>query len=374
MLRLGRRMSHSVKRAKPKNEQFRMAVPPDIRPLVGKIEWRATLGTIERVATAAKRGELIAFYKNEVLRLHEQLAHKPVEVALALLDRGFERLAVVRGSMDKAISEQLALLASTVIGSWSAADQLGPPQDWNGITIWEAPGDLEPVPSLDTESEREIFRLRVALLEVTGRTDGILYRRLAALLLERRVFMATRFAVSYMTSIDPKLTLDRDNVYEAVATAYLKRLAGHCFTNWPANAEAAIEAILSIPGAAAPAHVNLPQGHDTLVGFDGAQQSAGRRQRIGLARAVDREPFFVPLDESISNLDAAGEAALQRRSRRFDSAAASPSSSLTAPRHCRRSAMLPSCVMEESRRSRRATKFSARSMHPMVQLSHWVRA
>tara|TARA_B100000678_G_scaffold240031_2_gene210617 strand:- start:78 stop:506 length:429 start_codon:yes stop_codon:yes gene_type:complete len=106
------------KTAKIENEQFRMAVPPDIRPLVGKVEWTASLGTTDPVAAAAKRGELIAFYKSEVLRLRGQLANKSVEEALRLLDRGFERLATIRGSMDKAIAQQLALLASTVIDSW----------------------------------------------------------------------------------------------------------------------------------------------------------------------------------------------------------------------------------------------------------------
>lgn len=245
-----------------------MAVPPDIRPLVGKVEWTASLGTTDPVAAAAKRGELIAFYKNEVLRLRGQLAYKPVEDALRLLDRGFERLAVIRGSMDKAIAEQLALLASTVIDSWLPADQLGQPQDWGGMTIiWEAPGDPNPVPSIDTEPEREIFGVRAALLEGTGRTDGILYRRLATLLLERRVFKPIRFAVSYMTSIEPKLKLDRDDVYEAVAAAYLDRLAAHRFTNWPAGAEAAVEAILSIPGAAAPAHVAMPPPQTVATGL-----------------------------------------------------------------------------------------------------------
>ena len=51
-------MSHSVKRAKSKNEQFRMAVPPDIRHLVGKREWTASLGPVNPVTAAAKRGEL----------------------------------------------------------------------------------------------------------------------------------------------------------------------------------------------------------------------------------------------------------------------------------------------------------------------------
>ncbi|GAA4222390.1 hypothetical protein GCM10022253_30780 [Sphingomonas endophytica] len=186
------------------------------------------------------------------------MAHKPVADALALLDRGFERLAIIRGSMDKAIAEQLALLASTVIDSWLPADQLGQPQSWGGMTVWEAAGDPEPVPSIDTEPEREIFRVRAALLEGTGKTDGILYRRLAALLLKRRVFHPIRFAVSYMTLIEPKLKLDRDDVYEAVASAYLDRLAGHHFTSWPARAEAAVKAILSIPGATTPAHVARP--------------------------------------------------------------------------------------------------------------------
>lgn len=235
-----------------------MAVPRDIRHLVGKSEWTASLGTTDPVAAAAMRGELTAFCKNEVLRLRGQLAQKPVNDALRLLDRGFERLATIRGSMDKAIAEQLALLASTVIDSWLPADQLGNPQDWGGMTVWEAPGDPEPVPSIDTEPEREIFRVRAALLEGTGKTDGILYRRLAALLLERRVFKPIRFAVSYMTSIEPKLKLNRDDVYEAVASAYLDRLAGHHFTSWPARAEAALEAILPIPGTLESTHVPMP--------------------------------------------------------------------------------------------------------------------
>jgi hypothetical protein len=64
---------------------------------------------------------------------------------------------------------------------------------------------------------------------------------------QRPVFKPAWFAVSYMTSIEPKLKLDRDDMYEAVAAAYLDRLAGRRFTSWPAGAEAAVEAILAIP-------------------------------------------------------------------------------------------------------------------------------
>ena len=265
---MGRRMSHSVKRAKSKIEQFRMTVPKDLRAVVGLSEWTATLNTTDPLVAAHKRAILVAEHKAEIIRLRESNHRRAALDGVAHLETAFARLAAMRGSLDAAIREQLALLASFTCDSWAGTRENDDLQWWGEFLVRRPEPEPEIVPSLDTEADRARFRLREEILEGRGIADGLVHQELAGVLLDRRTFRPIWFVVSYMQSIEPRLDLGRDDVYDAVAEAYLRRLSEHRFANWPMHVRDALAPIATplSPSPAAPPIVSAASSQHVVHG------------------------------------------------------------------------------------------------------------
>ncbi len=250
---MGRRMSHSHKRATSRNAWFRMDVPKDIRHLAGKTSWQHSLSTAEPNLAAQRRAAWSAHYKGEVIRLRMILAQQAQQSADVLVDQAFEKLAGFSRSMDLAVAGELQKLASIVRSSWSNVHAQAVERQHLG-EAWTSLLDPEPspIPSIDDDEERRRFQLRAEILESNAATSGIVYQELARELLAQGVYEPLHFAISYLPYLVPAIDLSIKASYDRIAHAYLTRLAEHTFGSWPVGIREALRPVV-IPSTA-----NLP--------------------------------------------------------------------------------------------------------------------
>lgn len=81
-----------------------------------------------------------------------------------------------------------------------------------------------------------------------------------------------------------------------------------------ANEAATVEEVVAASRTAGVSEFieTLPEGYDTWIGQQGLRFSGGQRQRLGLARALLRNPTFLMLDEAMSELDRGLENRIKR--------------------------------------------------------------
>lgn len=95
----------------------------------------------------------------------------------------------------------------------------------------------------------------------------------------------------------------RDNVAYAEQTPYLFSASIADNVTWSAKEVSREQVSAALKAASADFVLQLPDGMDTLLAEEGRSLSVGERQRIGLARALVREPRLLILDEVTASLD-----------------------------------------------------------------------
>lgn len=250
---MGRRMSHSHKRATSRNAWFRMDVPKDIRHLAGKTSWQHSLSTAEPNLAAQRRAAWSSHYKGEVIRLRMLLTQQAQQSADVLVDEALNKLASFSRSMDLAVASELQKLASIVRSSWSNAHAQAVERQHLG-EVWTSLLDPEPpeIPSIDDDEERRRFQLRAEILESNAATSGIVYQELARELLARGVYEPLHFAISYLPYLVPAIDLSTKASYDRIAHAYLSRLAEHTFASWPVGIREALRPVVIPPTTNSP--------------------------------------------------------------------------------------------------------------------------
>ncbi|MDJ0276664.1 hypothetical protein QLH51_07640 [Sphingomonas sp. 2R-10] len=282
-------MTHSHRRKASSNSYFRMDVPKDIRDLAGVTSWQRSLDTADLTLAEARRSSYAAHYKGEIIRLRALKADRRRHSAASLVDEALTRLARFFGSMDRAIAAELTRVATIVRSSWSneharAVELQHLAESYTGYSDDEP----VPIPAIDTEHARQMFRVRAEVFEGKDlSTDGLVYQELARALLVRGVYEPLRFVIGYLPYLVPRIDLSNKGDYDAITQAYLTRLADHDFSSyWPdgiREALAPIVAPIAQPDDHPPAAVSVPPrivaGPTLKEAFDAWVANRGRTGR-----------------------------------------------------------------------------------------------
>lgn len=125
--------------------------------------------------------------------------------------------------------------------SWSRADAHEIERQIFGQPItdeWVA--EHGPVDAFPDESGRSMFKLRAALFEIRQETSGLVNQEIARSLLESGLLDRPPYQVACMADYSDDIDITSKPAFQAVARAYLQRLARHEFTFWPPHIREAL--------------------------------------------------------------------------------------------------------------------------------------
>lgn len=272
---MGRRMSHLYLRGRI--WYFRHDVPEDIQPLVGrKTSWQHSLKTGDYALATARAAVHLEHYKREVLRLRRLIVAGIDTKATELVEQAFDRLARSHGSLDKAIEIELDSVALTVRSSWSHDDARQVEREQLGDEIspdWEY--GAGPIDLFGGEHGQNLFKVRAGVFENNPATAGLANQELAAALLDRGMFEQLGYQVGCIGYESPLVDVMTPLGFDAVARAYLKRLATHRFATHHAQLR---DAIAHMVGA-----------HGTTYATSGQAPSNGAEMTV---RPVPAQPGY----------------------------------------------------------------------------------
>jgi len=183
-----------------------------------------------------------------------------------------------------------ALVAGRPVPEQGRADEV-----LAGVDLVLEPGETLALVGLTGSGKTTLLQLVPRLYDVTDgavRIDGVDVRDLTRTDLRRAVAVAFEDPILFSASV-------RENVLMGVDD--------------PRDPDAVVAQALDV--ASAGFVRALPDGLDTVIGEEGLSLSGGQRQRVALARAIAVRPRVLLLDDPLSALDVATEAAVTTRLR-----------------------------------------------------------